>query len=157
MKFLIFNLLFFCPFIGILRSEELLGEFEPSNDPEKFRELAESALVLLGKPDSELHNRLEDLPSCKMKLISVEEAQTQVVAGTNYLLKLKIRGSRCRERGEASNPMIFILDQVKIYEPLPHACPEQNSKCHSLVDPQDIELKYPFGRELVNEVYFSPQ
>jgi len=89
-------------------------------------EMMEEALLLL-----EVTNEKCDF----VQLIKVEDVQTQVVAGTNYFLKLRIeskQGEDCKEKR-----YVHICENIKVFKPLPFACQEEGN-CYELSSPGDI-------------------
>ena len=72
-----------------------------------------------------------------IKLVKVEKAQKQVVAGTNYFLTLKLEtseGQGCADKTEK------ICENIVVFKPLPFACKSEDG-CLKLTSPTDISCK----------------
>ena len=72
-----------------------------------------------------------------VQLIDILEAKRQIVAGTNFQLKLRLRtksGSYC------ANEVVRVCEKVVIFRPLPHACAPtpDNEECLEVSRPEQI-------------------
>ena len=66
----------------------------------------------------------------QVNLVEVVRAETQVVAGTNYILSLRL-STNCRTRREK------ICDNIVVYQPLPFDCPA-GGDCLEIIRQEEI-------------------
>ena len=69
--------------------------------------------------------------------MEVVSAKTQVVAGTNYILSLKL-STNCGAKQEK------ICDNIVVHKPLPFAC-QVDDGCLEIIRPEDISCREPKG------------
>ena len=67
--------------------------------------------------------------------MEVVSAKTQVVAGTNYILSLKL-STNCGARQEK------ICDNIVVHKPLPFAC-QADDGCLEIIRQEDITCREP--------------
>jgi len=71
------------------------------------------------------------------QLIDILEAKRQIVAGTNFQLKLRLR---TKSGSDCTNEVVRVCEKIVIFRPLPHACVPTpgNEECLEVSRPEQI-------------------
>jgi len=111
----------------------VLGGFSPENIEKEVK-------LLAVKASKQLLNKVAGVTGdeCShLQLLDVLDVQRQIVAGTNFKLKLKLRtkfGSDC------SDELVRVCENIVVFRPLPFNCmpTPENEECLELTRPEEI-------------------